>query len=73
MWDNLRMSMLREELHRVIDRLPEDQLRSTLTAVQQRIPGSCTESKNQWPPDWFGSYRSGRTDTSERVDELLAR
>ena len=25
-----------------------------------------------WPPPWFGALTSGRTDTSARVDELLA-
>jgi hypothetical protein len=25
-----------------------------------------------WPPPWFGALTSGRTDTSSRVDELLA-
>jgi hypothetical protein len=25
-----------------------------------------------WPPLWFGAVTSGRSDTSERVDELLA-
>jgi hypothetical protein len=31
-----------------------------------------TSNTPVWSPPWFGALRSGRPDTSERIDELLA-
>jgi len=63
------MSAEREELRRLVEELPDDQVPSALADVRRRVvrpePGS-------WPPPWFGVAVGRRTDTSERVDELLA-
>jgi hypothetical protein len=62
------MTAARDELRRLVDELPEDRVSVALVEVQ-RLAGS-TETP-VWPPPWFGAVQSGRSDTSERVDELL--
>jgi hypothetical protein len=59
----------RDELHHLVDQLPEDQVSAALIEVQRLADAT---SSTTWPPAWFGAITAGRTDTSERVDELLA-
>jgi hypothetical protein len=59
----------REELRRLVDELPEDRVSVALVEVQ-RLAGA--SDAPVWPPPWFGAVSSERTDTSDRVDELLA-
>jgi hypothetical protein len=59
----------RDELRRLVDELPEDRVSVALVEVQRLVGTSDT---HVWPPPWFGAVKSGRTDTSERIDELLA-
>jgi hypothetical protein len=59
----------RDELRRLVDALPEEQIPAALAGVR-RLVGRGAESA--WPPPWFGAVTSGRSDTSVRVDELLA-
>jgi hypothetical protein len=63
------MTAAREELRRLVEELPEDQVSVALVEVQ-RLVG--TAETAVWPPPWFGAVTSGRSDTSQRVDELLA-
>ncbi len=63
------MTAAREELRRLVEELPEDQVPVALVEVQ-RLVG--TLDTPVWPPPWFGAVTSGRSDTSRRVDELLA-
>lgn len=63
------MTAARDELHRLVERLPEDQVSAALIEVQ-RLAGAAESSP--WPPAWFGTITAGRADISERVDELLA-
>ncbi len=63
------MTAARDELRRLVEQLPEDQIPAALAEVQRLasvVPGP------EWPPPWFGAVTSARTDTSVRVDELLA-
>jgi hypothetical protein len=53
----------------LVGELPEDQLSVALVKVQ-RLVG--TPDTPAWPPPWFGARTSGRSDTSEHVDQLLA-
>lgn len=63
------MSADRDELRRLVDELPEEQVPLAL----QDLRGHLVEAGDRpWPPAWFGSVTSGRTDASSRVDELLA-
>lgn len=63
------MTAARDELHRLVEQLPEEQVRAALIEVQRLASVADTAS---WPPAWFGAITTGRTNTSERVDELLA-
>jgi hypothetical protein len=66
------MSAQRHELHELVDALPDDQVVRVLADVRRRVPRSAGASA--WPPAFFGMGvdKDGRTDLSERVDELLA-
>jgi hypothetical protein len=63
------MTVARDELHSLVEQLPEDQVSAALIEVQ-RLAGAADTSP--WPPAWFGAITAGRADTSQRVDELLA-
>ena len=63
------MTAARDELRRLVEQLPEEQLAAALDEVRRL---AITAGPSGWPPPWFGAIKSGRSDTSERVDELLA-
>jgi hypothetical protein len=63
------MTAARDELHRLIEQLPDDQVPAALIEVQRLVSEAEPAS---WPPAWFGAITAGRADTSQRVDELLA-
>lgn len=63
------MSAERDELRRLIDELPEDQVPAVLQEVRQH---TLAASDRPWPPVWFGSVKGGAKNVSARVDELLA-
>lgn len=63
------MTAARDELLRLVEQLPEDQVSAALIEVQRL---ASADERSPWPPAWFGAITAGRTDTSERVDELLA-
>lgn len=66
-----RMTVDRRELHDLVDELPDDQVAGLLADARRRARRGSTGA---WPPEFFsmGSSKDGRTDTSERVDEILA-
>lgn len=53
----------------MVEELPEDQVTIAMVEVQRLVGAPATPV---WPPPWFGAVTSGRSDTSERVDDLLA-
>jgi hypothetical protein len=59
----------RDELRRLIEELPEDQVTSALADVRRRATPRRAAS---WPPAWFGAAVGRRTDTAANVDDLLA-
>ena len=63
------MSVHREELHRLVDALPEEQVSQALEDVRRRLPPTVAGS---WPPPWVGAIVAGRSDASENYDDLLA-
>lgn len=67
MW---RMTEARNELHRLVEQLPEDKVPTALSELQRLKDNKGLTGT--WPPAWFGSIISGRSDTSQRVDEILA-
>jgi hypothetical protein len=63
------MSAERDELRRLVDELPDDQVHPALADVRRRV---VPRTAGSWPPAWFGAAAARRTDTAARVDELLA-
>lgn len=65
-----QVTIARDELHQLVEQLPDDQVPVALHELRRMA--SEPEATEQWPPVWFGSITAGRSDTSERVDEILA-
>ncbi|MCL2585335.1 MAG: hypothetical protein FWE35_23090 [Streptosporangiales bacterium] len=65
------MTVLREEFHRVVDQLPEKELAPLLDYVRSHAHQPGSESLVWDGPDFVGAFSSGRSDVSERADELL--
>ncbi|RCG20137.1 hypothetical protein DQ384_37955 [Sphaerisporangium album] len=63
-----------EDLHRLIDQLRPDQVREERARLL-RLVHSRTEEPELGPdgvPTLFGAFQAGRSDASERVEEILA-
>ena len=65
----LGVSAERDELRRLIEQLPDDRVQAVL-AEARRQGGSVPAG--EWPPSWFGSFASGRSDLGSNHDDLLA-
>jgi hypothetical protein len=63
------VSAERDELRRLIEQLPDDRVQAVL-AEARRQSGSA--AVGEWPPPWFGSFASGRSDLGSEHDDLLA-
>jgi hypothetical protein len=64
------MSTLREELHQLIDRLPESQMAPILAIVRESTPTE--DGGEEWPlPDFVGALSSGKGDLAARSSEIL--
>jgi hypothetical protein len=63
------MTAARDELRRLVEQLPDEQVLTVLAEVR-RLAEAPPEVG--WPPPWFGSITTERSDTSARVDEILA-
>lgn len=61
------MSTAREELHQLVDELPDEQVPDTLSLLRARRD----RGEHSWPPRWFGAAEGRRTDTAERAKEIL--
>jgi len=57
----------REELHALIDRLPDDGIEAVAQTVLPLIEGSPRHTR----PPFIGMGHSGHSDTSARADEIL--
>ncbi|OAR23161.1 hypothetical protein A8W25_27010 [Streptomyces sp. ERV7] len=57
----------REELHALIDRVPDDDL----DAVVQTLRPFIGPTSRRTRPSFIGMGRSGHSDTSARADEIL--
>lgn len=62
------MTAARDELRRLVEQLPEQQLSTALSELR-RLTGK--QPTGSWPPKWFGSIH-GPSDLSERIDDYLA-
>lgn len=62
------MSAEREELRRLIEELPQEEVPAVLGAVRSRL---CTGRNRPWPPAWFGAAQGQTADAAVRSEELL--
>ena len=63
------MSADRDELRRLVEELPDEQVPAVLAEVRQHTLFS---SDRPWPPAWFGSVEGTERSVASRVDEFLA-
>jgi hypothetical protein len=63
----LIVSTQRDELHQLIDELPEEQVADALAMLRARK----SRGRRDWPPRWFGAVQAGRSDTAQRAEEIL--
>ena len=62
---------MREELHHLIDRLPEEQVAPMLMLVRESLPEE-GDGGQEWPlPSFVGSLSSGKGDVAARSQEIL--
>ncbi|MET9772972.1 hypothetical protein ABZ023_01745 [Streptomyces sp. NPDC006367] len=67
------MSTLREELHELIDRLPESQVAPILALVRESAPAEDGGGGGgEWPlPDFVGALSSGKGGLGARSGDIL--
>lgn len=61
----------REELHRLVEQLPDEQVPAVLAEVRRQITPKPVPVP-AWPPAWFGAIEADRTDIARHPDDLLA-
>ena len=65
------MSVMREELHHLIDQLPEEQVAPILALVRESLPVG-EDGETLWPlPSFVGTSASGKGDVAARSQEIL--
>ncbi len=62
------MSAEREELRRLIQELPEEEIPAVLGAVRSRL--RATKSRT-WPPAWSDAAQGQTSDAAARSEDLL--
>ena len=63
------MSAQRDELHQLIEQLPDQRVPLALADVRRLLEPSLDVA---WPPPWFGAASGSRRDIGRRHDDLLA-
>jgi hypothetical protein len=63
------MSAEREELRQLVEELPDEQVHAVLAEARRRSRPLPTGA---WPPAWFGSITSDRSDLGRNHEDLLA-
>ena len=65
------MSVMREDLHQLIDQLPEDQVAPILALVKGSLPVG-EDGETLWPlPSFVNTLASGKADVAARSQEIL--
>ena len=65
------MGVMREELHHLIDQLPEEQVAPILALVRGSLPVR-VDGEMLWPlPSFVGTLASGKGDVAVRSQEIL--
>jgi hypothetical protein len=62
------VSAPREELHHLVDELPDDVVPAVLADLRAR---TARPAGRRWPPAWFGAGIANDPHVSERIDEIL--
>jgi len=62
------MSAQREELLRLVQELPEDEIPAVLNDMRRHLR---TVKNRAWPPAWFCAGKGRTTDVAARSEELL--
>ena len=65
-----RVSADRDELRRLVDDLPDEQVPAALDDVRRHLASS--NGSGPWPPAFFGAGSATRHDVAARSEELLA-
>ena len=63
------MSIERDELRRLVDDLPDEQVPTAIAELRHLTARPIGRS---WPPAWFGSVTSSRTDLGANHEDVLA-
>lgn len=64
------MSAERDELRRLVEELPDEQVPAALDEVRRHLQPA--EHARSWPPAWFGAAKGSRSDVAAGSEELLA-
>jgi hypothetical protein len=62
------VSVQREELLRLVEELPEEEVPAVLNDVRRHLHAV---SEDAWPPAWFGAGEGRKTDVAARSEDLL--
>ncbi|MGH3095627.1 MAG: hypothetical protein ACRDMV_06450 [Streptosporangiales bacterium] len=62
------MTAMRDELHHLVEGLPEDRV-SAAVALVRGLAGE--PEAEEWPPSWFGAVTSASDDTAARAKDIL--
>jgi hypothetical protein len=65
----LGVSAERDELRRLVEQLSDDRVPAVLAEARRQ---SELVPAGEWPPPWFGSFASGRSDLGSDYEDLLA-
>jgi hypothetical protein len=65
-----QVSAERDKLRRLVEELSEDRVPAVL--AEARRQSSHQAPAVEWPPPWFGSFASGRSDLGSNHEDLLA-
>jgi hypothetical protein len=63
------VSVERDELKRLVEELPDERVPAVLAEARRQ---SRPQPVPPWPPAWFNSFASGRTDLGSNHDDLLS-
>jgi hypothetical protein len=63
------VSAERDELHRLVEELPEADLPAAVAELRLR---AARPADRPWPPAWFGAAAASRNDTAARSEDLLS-
>jgi hypothetical protein len=64
------MSAERDELHELVEQLPDDEVATLLARARHRAHPVAASAP--WPPTFFGSFSDERTDLGRNHEDLLA-